>query len=231
MRVLLIEDDDTLARSLTLAFGKAGIDTQRAAEAKAGLELARSAQYDAIILDLMLPDSNGLDMLRLARAYKVQQPVVIISGHAETSTKIACLNAGADDYVVKPFETGELIARLHALRRRSQGHSQAIVTVGPITIDLASHQVCVDGKRVALTATEFKLLELMALRKGKTLPKDYFVLHLYEGRKKPDSKIIDVFVCKIRRKLHEAGAPESGHIATMWGMGYALQDKPGDAAA
>lgn len=224
MRILLIEDDRAMARTVELMLDEAGFEHETAATGEAALEFARTYEFDAILLDLTLPDLHGHDVLKRLRLLRVGTPVLILSGDAETSTKVTGFGAGADDYVTKPFDKAELLARLHALVRRSQGHAQSLIITGPVAIDLAARTVAVDGHRVSLTGKEYAILEMLSLRKGMTVTKEMFLTHLYGGRDEPELKIIDVFICKLRKKLATAGAPSSGCIETVWGRGYSLRD-------
>lgn len=224
MRVLLIEDDRAMARSIERVLDEASIEHESAATGEVALEYARTYEFDVVLLDLTLPDLPGQDVLRQLRQLRINTPVLILSGDAEVATKVSGFGAGADDYVTKPFDREELLARLHALVRRSQGHGQSLIVTGPVSVDLAARTVTVDGRRVSLTGKEYAILEMLSLRKGMTLTKEMFLTHLYGGRDEPELKIIDVFVCKLRKKLHQAGAPSSGCIETVWGRGYALRD-------
>jgi two-component system cell cycle response regulator CtrA len=224
VRVLLVEDDRLMARSVELILDEAGLDHETAATGEAALEYARIYEFDMVLLDLTLPDISGHEVLKQLRQLRISTPVLILSGDSETGTKVIGFGAGADDYVTKPFDKAELLARIHALVRRSQGHAQSVIITGPVSIDLAARTVSVNGRRVGLTGKEYAILEMLSLRKGMTLTKEMFLTHLYGGRDEPELKIIDVFVCKLRKKLHEAGAPSSGCIETVWGRGYALRD-------
>ena len=224
MRLLLIEDDRAMARAIELMLDEAGFEHETAMTGEAALEFARSYEFDAILLDLTLPDMHGHDVLKRLRLLRVGTPVLILSGDSDTNTKVSGFGAGADDYVTKPFDKAELLARLHALVRRSQGHAQSLIVTGPVSVDLAARTVTVDGQRVSLTGKEYAILEMLSLRKGMTVTKEMFLTHLYGGRDEPELKIIDVFVCKLRKKLFLAGGPASGCIETVWGRGYALRD-------
>ncbi len=224
MRVLLIEDDRAMARSVELMLDEAGFEHESAATGETALEYARSYDFDIIMLDLTLPDLHGHEVLRRLRLLRITAPVLILSGDSETGSKVTGFGAGADDYVTKPFDKSELIARLHALVRRSQGHAQSLIVTGPVAIDLAARTVEVAGRRVGLTGKEYAILEMLSLRKGMTLTKEMFLTHLYGGRDEPELKIIDVFICKLRKKLHQAGAPATGCTETVWGRGYSLRD-------
>jgi two-component system cell cycle response regulator CtrA len=173
---------------------------------------------------------GGLDVLRHLRAGKVNTPVMILSGSSEIDTKVKTLGGGADDYMTKPFHKDELIARIHAVIRRSKGHAQSVIRTGDILVNLDAKTVEVNGQRVHLTGKEYQMLELLSLRKGTTLTKEMFLNHLYGGMDEPELKIIDVFICKLRKKLQvSAGAH---HIETVWGRGYVLRDpQEGSVAA
>ena len=224
MRLLLIEDDRAMARTIELMLDEAGFEHETAATGEAALEFARTYEFDAILLDLTLPDMHGHDVLKRLRLLRVGTPVLILSGDNETTTKVTGFGAGADDYVTKPFDKAELLARLHALVRRSQGHAQSLIVTGPVSVDLAARTVTVEGQRVSLTGKEYAILEMLSLRKGMTVTKEMFLTHLYGGRDEPELKIIDVFICKLRKKLFLAGGPASGCVETVWGRGYALRD-------
>ncbi|OYW15969.1 MAG: DNA-binding response regulator, partial [Novosphingobium sp. 12-64-8] len=159
---------------------------------------------------------------------KVQTPVLILSGISEMDSKIRSFGFGADDYVTKPFHREELVARIHAVVRRSKGHSQSIIRTGKLAVNLDAKTVEVDGARVHLTGKEYAMLELLSLRKGTTLTKEMFLNHLYGGMDEPELKIIDVFICKLRKKLSHACSGEN-YIETVWGRGYVLRD-PGEEA-
>jgi two-component system cell cycle response regulator CtrA len=224
MRVLLIEDDRAMARSVELMLDEAGFEHETASTGEIALEYARTYEFDVVMLDLTLPDLHGHEVLKRLRMLRISTPVLILSGDSETGTKVTGFGAGADDYVTKPFDKAELMARIHALVRRSQGHAQSLIVTGPVAIDLAARTVEVDGRRVGLTGKEYAILEMLSLRKGMTLTKEMFLTHLYGGRDEPELKIIDVFICKLRKKLFLAGAPSSGCIETVWGRGYSLRD-------
>jgi len=224
MRVLLIEDDRAMARSVELMLDEAGFEHETAGTGEIALEYARTYEFDVVMLDLTLPDLHGHEVLKRLRMLRINTPVLILSGDSETDTKVTGFGAGADDYVTKPFDKSELLARVHALVRRSQGHAQSVIVTGPVSIDLAARTVEVAGRRVGLTGKEYAILEMLSLRKGMTLTKEMFLTHLYGGRDEPELKIIDVFICKLRKKLYQAGAPASGCIETVWGRGYSLRD-------
>ena len=194
-----------------------------------GIDLAKLYDYDLILLDLNLPDMNGHEVLRQLRVSKVETPILILSGQDDTENKLKGFGFGADDYMTKPFHRQELIARIHAIVRRSKGHAQSVMTTGKFTVNLDAKTVEVDSKPVHLTGKEYQMLELLSLRKGTTLTKEMFLNHLYGGMDEPELKIIDVFICKLRKKLSEATGGEN-YIETVWGRGYVLRD-PASAEA
>jgi two-component system cell cycle response regulator CtrA len=188
-----------------------------------GLEIGKIYDYDIIILDLMLPDIDGYEVLRRLRAARVKTPILILSGLSELDNKLKGLGFGADDYITKPFDKRELVARINAIVRRAKGHSQSIIKTGKLTINLDTRTVESNGAPIHLTGKEYGILELLSLRKGTTLTKEMFLNHLYGGIDEPELKIIDVFVCKLRKKLSSACEGEN-YIETVWGRGYVLRD-------
>ena len=223
MRVLLIEDDLALATSLRVTLQSRGFNVYATDSGEEGLELARLYDYDAVLLDLSLPDMSGQEALRSLRASKNTTPVLVLSGTTEGQTKVAALTAGADDYVTKPYSPDELVARLHAIVRRSRGFARPVIVTGDLTLDLTSKSVRVNGERVHVTGKEYQILELLCLRKGLLVTKEMFLNHLYGGMDEPEAKIIDVFICKLRRKL--AAFSNGAHkLETVWGRGYVLHE-------
>lgn len=230
MRILLIEDDPATSKSIELMLGHANFNVYTTDLGEEGINLAKLYDYDLILLDLVLPDINGHDVLRQLRVARIDTPILILSGETDTENKMRGFGSGADDYLTKPFHREELIARIHAIIRRSKGHSQSIIKTGDIEVNLDGKTVEVRGNTVHLTGKEYQMLELLSLRKGTTLTKEMFLNHLYGGMDEPELKIIDVFICKLRKKLSEATGREN-HIETVWGRGYVLRDpKPDDAA-
>lgn len=223
MRALLIEDDTATSRSIELILNAEGISNYTTDLGEEGLDLGKLYDYDIIILDLNLPDMHGYEVLKKLRLSKVETPILILSGMVEPNNKVKGLTFGADDYLTKPFNKEELIARIHAIVRRSQGHAESIIRTGGLSVNLDTKTVEMGGKRVHLTGKEYNMLELLSLRKGTTLTKEMFLNHLYGGMDEPELKIIDVFICKLRKKL--AALNEGIHyIETVWGRGYVLRD-------
>lgn len=223
MRILVIEDDASTAKNLQLALKSENFVVDTTSSGEDGLEIARHYDYDLIILDLMLPDIDGYEILRRLRAVRVSTPVLILSGLGDIDDKIKGLGFGADDYLTKPFNKEELVARVRAIIRRSQGHANSLITVGDLKIDLNTKTVEAKGATLRLTGREYAILELLAIRKGATLSKEIFLNHLYGGMEEPEFKIIDVFVCKLRKKLADA-LDGKNYIETIWGRGYVLRE-------
>lgn len=222
MRVLLADDDSTLAGMLSLALRSEGVVVDQASFGEEVLELVRHYDYDIVVLDLMLPDVDGYEVVRRMRAGRIETPVLILSGVSRPQAKVKGLGAGADDFVTKPFDSSELRARMQAIIRRSRGLSRPVLQIRELQLDLDSKEVSVNGTRVALTAKEYAILELLALRKGFVLSKEAFLNHLYGGMDEPEIKIVDVFVCKLRKKLAQAGLTDL--IETVWGQGYLIRE-------
>ena len=223
MRVLLVEDDSATSKSIELMLRSEGFVCDTTDLGEDGLEIGKIYDYDIIILDLMLPDIDGYEVLRRLRAARVKTPILILSGLSELDNKLKGLGFGADDYLTKPFDKRELVARINAIVRRAKGHSQSIIKTGRLTINLDTRTVESNGAPVHLTGKEYGILELLSLRKGTTLTKEMFLNHLYGGIDEPELKIIDVFVCKLRKKLAAACEGEN-YIETVWGRGYVLRD-------
>lgn len=230
MRVLLVEDDPTTSRSIELMLTHANLNVYCTDLGEEGIDLAKLYDYDLILLDLNLPDMHGHDVLRQLRLARIDTPILILSGESDTENKLKGFGFGADDYIVKPFHRDELIARIHAVIRRSKGHAQSVIKTGTIEVNLDAKTVSVQSKPVHLTGKEYQMLELLSLRKGTTLTKEMFLNHLYGGLDEPELKIIDVFICKLRKKLAAATGGES-HIETVWGRGYVLRNPEPESLA
>ena len=229
MRILLVEDDPTTSRSIELMLTHANLNVYCTDLGEDGIDLAKLYDYDLILLDLNLPDMSGHEVLRQLRLARVETPILILSGSDDTENKLKGFGFGADDYLTKPFHREELVARIHAIIRRSKGHSQSIIKTGLVNLNLDAKTVEVGGATVHLTGKEYQMLELLSLRKGTTLTKEMFLNHLYGGMDEPELKIIDVFICKLRKKLAEATGG-SNYIETVWGRGYVLREpSPGVA--
>ena len=223
MRILLVEDDPTTSKSIELMLGHANLNVYTTDLGEEGIDLAKLYDYDLILLDINLPDITGHEVLRQLRVARIETPILILSGDDDTQSKIKSFGFGADDYMTKPFHRDELVARIHAIIRRSKGHSQSMIKTGLVSVNLDAKTVDVEGKSVHLTGKEYQMLELLSLRKGTTLTKEMFLNHLYGGMDEPELKIIDVFICKLRKKLSEATGGKN-YIETVWGRGYVLRD-------
>jgi two-component system, cell cycle response regulator CtrA len=223
MRVLLVEDDSNTAQSIALLLKSEGFICDTTDLGEDGLEIGKLYDYDIILLDLMLPDIDGYEVLRRLRAARVNTPILILSGLNEMDSKLKGLGFGADDYLTKPFDRRELIARIQAIVRRSKGHSESIIKTGKLAVNLDTRTVEIAGQPLHLTGKEYAILELLALRKGTTLTKEMFLNHLYGGMDEPELKIIDVFICKLRKKLDAASGGQN-YIETVWGRGYVLRE-------
>jgi two-component system, cell cycle response regulator CtrA len=227
MRVLLIEDDSATAQSIELMLKSENFNVYTTDLGEEGIDLGKLYDYDIILLDLNLPDMSGLEVLRSLRVSKVESPILILSGIGGIEDKVRGLGFGADDYMTKPFHKDELVARIQAIVRRSKGHAMSAIHTGDLVLDLDRKIVKVNGDGVHLTNKEYQMLELLSLRKGTTLTKEMFLNHLYDGMDEPDIKIIDVFICKMRKKLAKASNGKN-YIETIWGRGYVLRDPSAD---
>ena len=225
MRVLLVEDDAGVARSIELMLKVEDMYVYRTDLGEEGVDLGKIYDYDIILLDLTLPDISGYEVLRSLRLAKVATPVLILSGLASIEDKIKGLGLGADDYLSKPFHKDELVARIHALVRRSKGHAESVIAVGDLIVDLEARSVKLNGVKLHLTGKEYQILALLALRQGSTLTKETFLNNLYGDVDvdEPEPKIIDVYICKLRKKLANASGGMD-YIETVWGRGYALRE-------
>jgi two-component system cell cycle response regulator CtrA len=225
MRVLVVEDDVTASRGISLMLKSAGTVVDEADTGEEALELVRHYDYDIVVLDLMLPDIEGYEVVRRMRSAKINVPILILSGLSRPQAKVKGLAAGADDFITKPFDKAELLARMQAIVRRSKGFSQSSISIDNIVLNLESREVFIGKEKLHLTGKEYSILELLILRRGIVLTKEAFLNHLYGGMDEPEMKIIDVFICKLRKKLQKAGVDSL--IGTVWGRGYMLRDTTG----
>jgi two-component system, cell cycle response regulator CtrA len=228
MHILLVEDNPVTARSIELKLVAEGHNAFTTDLGEDAIELAGVYDYDVVLLDLELADMSGLEVLKALRSKKVRTPVIILTASVDVETKVKALTAGADDFISKPFHKAELAARINAVVRRSRGHSESIIRTGDIALNLDTRTTEVAGVRVHLTPSEYKVLELLSLRKNSVLTKEMCLNHLYNGLREPEVKIIDVFICKLRKKLAQA-SDGANPIETVWGGGYMLRDTPARA--
>jgi two-component system cell cycle response regulator CtrA len=223
VRALVIEDDPVSMRLIQLALEGESVVFEAAETGEDGIELARLYDFDIIVLDIRLPDIDGYEVVRRLRSSRVRTPILILSSRSDPLDKVKGLTNGADDFLTKPFNRAELMARLQAIVRRSKGHSEAVIRTGKMVVNMDTRTVEVNGRRLHVTGKEYAILELLSLRKGTTLTKEMFLDHLYGGIDEPELKIIDVFICKLRKKISTAtGGPS--YIETVWGRGYVLKE-------
>ena len=218
MRLLVVEDDPDLNRQLTTALTDAGYVVDTVADGEEGHFLGDTEPYDAVILDLGLPVVDGVTVLEKWRRAGRKMPVLILTARDRWSDKVAGFDAGADDYVSKPFHMEEVLARVRALLRRSAGHATSDISCGPLTLDTKSARVTVDGKAVKLTSLEFRLLAYLMHHKGRVVSRTELVEHLYDQDFDRDSNTIEVFVGRLRKKL------EVDVLRTIRGLGYCLSE-------
>lgn len=228
MHILVVEDDIVTAAKIEIMLQNENFVCDATDLGEVAIDRGKLLDYDIIILDLMLPDITGYEVLRRLRAAGVHTPVLILSGLGEVDDKIKGLSFGADDFLTKPFEQRELIARIQAIVRRSKGHSGSAIRTGKLLVDLDSRTATIGDQRLHISPKEYAILELLSLRKGMTLTKEFLLHELYAGTDEPDLRIIDVFVCKLRRKLAKSTGGEH-YIETVRGRGYLLRD-PVEAA-
>ena len=227
MRALIVDHQFTQVREIVSLLKSAGGVVDQVDNGEEALDLSRHYDYDIALVELLLPDMEGYEVVRRMRNLHNDTPVIVLSELSRPQAKIKAFAVGADDFIIKPFNSGELLARIHAIIRRSKGFSHASLEVGPLVLNLDRQEVTVNGKMVHLTNKEYAILELLVLRKGMALSKETFLNHLYGGLDEPEIKIIDVFVCKLRKKLAQAGA--NNLIGTIWGRGYILRATSGNS--
>lgn len=223
MRVLIIDQDQSIADGVGFILREEGHVSDHAKTGEDGVELARLYEYDIIVLDIVLPDMDGFDILYHLRSNGIKTPIIIISATADVDTKIESLNLGADDFIGKPFHVKELLARAQSIVRRSQGHSASAIQVGRLKVDLRRNIAEINGDMLNLTNKEYAILELLAIRKGVMISKEMFLNHLYGGIDEPEIKIVDVFMCRLRKKIGNLTGGDN-FIQTVWGRGYMLVD-------
>lgn len=222
MNLLIVEDDEIMARGLAMNLKDEGYFNTITGTVEEGLNALKEGNFDTVILDINLPDGDGFHFTKTMRRKNIDTPVLVISGRATVTDRVMALTSGADAYLTKPFDQQELLATLNALIRRANGHSDNCIVTGSIVLNLSRQEVTIKGRHLNLTSKEYRTLELLSLRKGTTLDKSHFINHLYGGIDEPESKIIDVFICKLRRKLASVTGGQD-YIHTVWGQGYVLR--------
>lgn len=215
MRILYADATASLPE-LEIILGANDFNVYSTDDADEAVDLGKMYDYDAILLGDV---SSAHTVLTRLRSAKVKTPVIRLSASCDA---VLALSSGADDVVTRPFLPAELVARIHAVVRRSKGHAASVIHVSDLTVNLDTHAVTVAGRPVHLTGKEYAMLELMALRKGSLITKEMFLNHLYGGMDEPEIKIIDVFICKLRKKLFAATEGRSDFVETVWGRGYVL---------
>jgi two-component system, cell cycle response regulator CtrA len=218
MGVLIVEDDSATARTVEAILKAEGFVCDMTDLGEDSLEIGKLYDYDLIILDILLPDIDGYEVLRRLRAAKVDTPTLMLSGLSEPDSKIKGFGIGADDYLTKPFDRRELVARVQAIIRRARGHAESVIRTGRLAVNLDTRTAEVDEQPLHLTGKEYQIVELLSIRKGTTLTKEMFLNHLYGGIDEPEVKIIDVFICKLRKKLNMATGGDN-YIETVWVRG------------
>jgi two-component system, OmpR family, response regulator PhoP len=218
MRALLVEDDETLRHGLAVAMRAAGWQVDEAADGREGLYLAQESAPDVVVVDLGLPQLSGMDLIAALRGDRRDLPVLILTARDRWQDKVAGLKAGADDYMVKPFHTEELLARLEALVRRAAGWAKPLLDFGALSFEPATQRVALRGEPVDLTSFEYRLLEYLVLRAGQVVPRSELIDRLYDQDYDRDSNTIEVFVGRLRRKLDPDGTLKP--IETLRGRGY-----------
>ncbi len=223
MRVLVVEDEQKLANNVARGLREnAGYAVDIALDGEDGLFMAESNPYDLLLLDLMLPKMDGMKVLSRLREQSIRIPVLVLTARDEKESIVALLNSGADDYITKPFDLGELIARCKALIRRSKGHSEAVLKVGDVNVNTLDHTVTRAGRPIRLTAMEYRVLEYLAHRPNAVVSKTELLEHLYDYNWEKFSNVIEVYISGLRRKLEDGSSHQV--IQTLRGQGYVLRD-------
>lgn len=222
MRTLLLQSNPAEARATSLVLATTGAVIDHVGSVADALVYLATYEYDIIVMDQELSDMDGCDAIHRFRAQGTDTPMLMLADYASGKSRALALRAGADDLLTKPFDKEELAARVEAVVRRRNGYARSVLRVGPLEIDMASREVRIDGTPISVTRKEYCILELMALRKGRVIAKQNFLDHLYSGLDGPETRVIDVFVCNLRKKLATWGA--GGLIDTVRGHGYIMRD-------
>lgn len=220
MKLLLIEDDEAIVKLLNTELERAGFSLDICTDGQDGLYRAREYNYDLLIIDIGLPLISGTEIVQQLRAEKSQVPILILTARGSWQDKVLGLKSGADDYLVKPFQQEELVARIHALLRRAGGYTNSVMSCGQLTMDLDSQEVTLNGQSITLTAFEFKLLQYFLLHPNKVASKSVLADYLYEEDQERDSNVIEVIVARLRQKIDPDNSWKP--IETLRGRGYRL---------
>jgi two-component system copper resistance phosphate regulon response regulator CusR len=230
MRILIVEDEKKVSQFLKKGFQAEAFSVDVATDGEQGLSFARGEPYDAIILDVMLPRKDGIQVLRELRQSRVTTPVLILSARSEVEDRVQGLNLGADDYLPKPFSFSEVLARVRAIvRRKSTDMRTSVLTIADLRVDLLSRRVERGGREVSLTAKEFELLEYLLRNKGRVLSRPILMEHIWDMNFDSETNVVDVLINRLRRKLDDESAVKL--IRTVRGAGYVLKDTPDEPAA
>ena len=229
MRILFVGGDGRYAESTTAALTSEGFHVSLCASGEEGIELAQHLDFDAIVVNSELRDISGRRVVTKLRATSIALPIVILLDEATPGSRVSALGEGADDCLSKPFHCAELGARLRAVIRRSKSHHHPVIRIGALEIDTENREVRASGQLIHLTPTEYRMFEVLALRKGQTVRRTTMFETLYDGQDDPEEKVIDVFMCKIRKKIAAATYGET-YISTAWGDGYKLHEPRLNAA-
>lgn len=224
MRILLAEDQKKLASFVRQALAEAGFIVDVVHDGDEAFQLATTSPYDGLVLDIMLPGRDGLSLLRLLRERHITTPALFLTARGEVSERVEGLELGADDYVSKPFDMGELVARVKALVRRRGGEPAGILRVGDLTIDIMRHEATRGDLRIELTPREFALLEFLARTPGRVVTRTQIIAKVWEYHSDPGTNVIDVYIARLRRKLNESGGDDLIHAVR--GVGYKLEVLP-----
>lgn len=230
MRILIVDDEAAVGKVLKLTLEANGFMTYVAGSGEEALDLAQHYAFDLIVLDINLPDMDGIQVLRRLRAGRVQTPVLALSGDDGDERINRAFSSGADDFLAKPFRSPELVARIRAIVRRSCGFASSQLNLGDVVVNLDARKVLVRGQDIHFTPREYQIMELLALRRGRTVTREVLLDHIYGGLEEPGSKILDVYICKIRQKMQAAGI-DAAVLATEWGRGYRIDPQLCDEAA
>ena len=223
MHILLIDRKPAINQGIVFFLKGKGWIVDSAFSGEEGAELARLYDYDLILSDLLLSDITGAELIKKIRNVGIKTPIIILSGNVTANQKVNCFNLGADDFIVRPCDRNELVARIQAVVRRAKGYAHAVIRIGQMTVNLDTKIITIADSDLKLTKKEYALMELLALRQNTTVSKEQLLNHLYGAMDEPDMKIIDVFLFRIREKIAKISNGKK-YIQTVWGRGYVLKE-------